>query len=160
MTEISRDGKRVYFTNSLYSTWDKQFYPDGVPGAQVMCNVGADGGITLDQDFVVDFGPTTARTRSACRAATARPIRSAIRRPERRPSRVDDATAALWLSVVAIGVYHGLNPAMGWPLAVANGLTRQARQRRSSPPWLPLGAGHLLAMAVVLVPFALLQLVC
>ena len=57
MTEISRDGKRVYFTNSLYSTWDAQFYPGGVPGAQVMCNVGANGGITLDPNFCVDFGP-------------------------------------------------------------------------------------------------------
>ena len=28
MVEISRDGKRVYWTNSLYSTWDNQFYPD------------------------------------------------------------------------------------------------------------------------------------
>ena len=53
---VSDDGKRVYFTNSLYSAWDKQFYPDGVPGRQLMCNVGADGGITLDKDFVVDFG--------------------------------------------------------------------------------------------------------
>ena len=35
MVEISRDGKRVYWTNSLYSTWDNQFYPDGVPGAEV-----------------------------------------------------------------------------------------------------------------------------
>ena len=57
MTEISRDGQRVYFTNSLYSAWDKQFYPAGVPGRQVMCSVGKDGGITLDKDFVVDFGP-------------------------------------------------------------------------------------------------------
>ena len=57
MTEISRDGKRVYFTNSLYSTWDTQFYPEGVPGAQVMCNVGANGGIELDKEFFVDFGP-------------------------------------------------------------------------------------------------------
>jgi selenium-binding protein 1 len=63
MTEISRDGKRVYFTNSLYSTWDAQFYPDGVPGVQVMCNVGGangsrgnSGGISLDPDFYVDFG--------------------------------------------------------------------------------------------------------
>jgi selenium-binding protein 1 len=56
MTEISRDGKRVYFTNSLYSTWDAQFYPDGVPGAQVMCHVGANGGLTLDPKFYVDFG--------------------------------------------------------------------------------------------------------
>jgi selenium-binding protein 1 len=56
MTEISRDGKRVYFTNSLYSRWDAQFYPDGVPGVQVMCNVGDGGGITLDPKFYVDFG--------------------------------------------------------------------------------------------------------
>ncbi|MGR4871551.1 selenium-binding protein SBP56-related protein [Variovorax sp. LARHSF232] len=56
MTEISRDGKRVYFTNSLYSKWDPQFYPDGIPGRQVMCNVGADGGIALDPKFMVDFG--------------------------------------------------------------------------------------------------------
>jgi methanethiol oxidase len=56
MTEISRDGKRVYFTNSLYSKWDAQFYPDGVPGRMVMCNVGANGGIELDKKFCVDFG--------------------------------------------------------------------------------------------------------
>jgi selenium-binding protein 1 len=56
MTEISRDGQRVYFTNSLYSTWDTQFYPDGVPGAQAMCRVGANGGIKLDPEFYVDFG--------------------------------------------------------------------------------------------------------
>jgi len=57
MTEISRDGKRVYFTNSLYSSWDAQFYPDGVAGVQLMCNVGAAGGIELDPAFHVDFGP-------------------------------------------------------------------------------------------------------
>jgi selenium-binding protein 1 len=56
MTEISRDGKRVYFTNGLYSRWDTQFYPDGVPGVQVMCNVGAGGGIALEREFYVDFG--------------------------------------------------------------------------------------------------------
>ena len=32
MVEISRDGKRVYVTNSLYRTWDDQFYPDGIKG--------------------------------------------------------------------------------------------------------------------------------
>ncbi|MDB5998884.1 MAG: selenium-binding protein [Rhizobacter sp.] len=57
MTEISRDGQRVHFTNGLYSTWDTQFYPDGVPGVQVMCNVGANGGIALDPAFYVEFGP-------------------------------------------------------------------------------------------------------
>jgi selenium-binding protein 1 len=32
MVEISRDGKRVYVTNSLYRTWDDQFYPEGIRG--------------------------------------------------------------------------------------------------------------------------------
>jgi hypothetical protein len=62
-------------------------------------------------------------------------------------------TAALWLSIVAIGAWHGLNPAMGWPLAVANGLA----QRRAAAVFatlLPLGGGHLAAMATALVPFA------
>ena len=55
MVEISRDGKRVYWTNSLYSTWDDQFYPDGVPGAEVMANAGANGGLELAKDYWVDF---------------------------------------------------------------------------------------------------------
>jgi len=56
MTEISRDGRRVYFTNSLYSAWDRQFYPAGIRGRQLMCNVGENGGIELDSKFMVDFG--------------------------------------------------------------------------------------------------------
>jgi hypothetical protein len=44
------------FTNSQYSTWDAQFYPDGVPGVQAMCKVGANGGMELDREFYVDFG--------------------------------------------------------------------------------------------------------
>lgn len=66
------------------------------------------------------------------------------------------ASAWLWAGVVLLGVYHGLNPAMGWPLAVARGLD----DRRGGAvwgAWLPLGAGHLLAMALVLLPFALLS---
>ena len=55
MVEISRDGKRVYWTNCLYSTWDAQFYPDGVPAAMVKADVGADGGLTLDERFWVEF---------------------------------------------------------------------------------------------------------
>lgn len=64
-------------------------------------------------------------------------------------------TAALWLAVVAIGLYHGLNPAMGWPLAVANGMTER-RPRAVFATVLPLGGGHFAAMAVVLLPFAAL----
>jgi hypothetical protein len=67
-----------------------------------------------------------------------------------------NATAALWLTIVAIGVYHGLNPAMGWPLAVANGITAR-RDGAVFATLLPLGGGHFTAMAVVLVPFAWLS---
>ena len=67
------------------------------------------------------------------------------------------SSAALWFTVIALGLFHGLNPAMGWPLAVANGMTA----RRGSAVFatlLPLGSGHFIAMAVVLVPFAWLSL--
>jgi hypothetical protein len=63
------------------------------------------------------------------------------------------ATSSLWLTIIAIGLFHGFNPAMGWPLAVANGLT----ERRGGAVFktiLPLGGGHFAAMAVVLAPFA------
>ncbi|MGO4685410.1 selenium-binding protein SBP56-related protein [Hyphomicrobium sp. 2TAF46] len=55
MLEISRDGKRVYVTNSLYSTWDDQFYPSGVPGTVALVNVNPSGGIELDQKFGVEI---------------------------------------------------------------------------------------------------------
>lgn len=55
MVEISRDGKRVYWTNSLYSSWDAQFYPEGVPGAMVKADAGPSGGMALDKDFWVEF---------------------------------------------------------------------------------------------------------
>jgi len=55
MVEISRDGKRVYWTNSLYSSWDRQFYPDGVAGAMVMANASPDGGLALAKDYWVSF---------------------------------------------------------------------------------------------------------
>jgi len=67
-----------------------------------------------------------------------------------------NATAALWLAIVAIGFYHGLNPAMGWPIAVANGMAAR-RAGAVFSTLLPLGGGHFAAMAVVLVPFAWLS---
>lgn len=56
MVEISRDGRRVYVTNSLYETWDAQFYPDGIKGWMVKLDVDSDGGMRLDPDFFIDFG--------------------------------------------------------------------------------------------------------
>jgi len=56
MLEISRDGKRVYFTNSLYGAWDDQFYPDGVDGWMVKLDVDTEnGGMTLDEKFFLEW---------------------------------------------------------------------------------------------------------
>jgi hypothetical protein len=64
-------------------------------------------------------------------------------------------TAWLWLAVIASGAYHGLNPGMGWPLAVSAGLMEKS-PRALFAALGPLAAGHLLAMLLVLLPFALL----
>jgi len=62
-----------------------------------------------------------------------------------------------WLAIAGLGAYHGLNPGMGWLLAVSNGM--QARQARGVFLALPpIAAGHLLAMAAALLPFTLLGL--
>lgn len=53
------------------------------------------------------------------------------------------------------GAYHGVNPGMGWPLAVSAGLM----ERSSRALWAALGAlalGHLLSMLAAVLPFALL----
>jgi selenium-binding protein 1 len=55
MVEVSRDGKRVYFTNSLYGAIDPQFYPDGIKGWMVKLDARPEGGITFDPKFFVDW---------------------------------------------------------------------------------------------------------
>jgi hypothetical protein len=62
---------------------------------------------------------------------------------------------SLWLAVVASGLWHGVNPAMGWPLAVSSGLMEK-RARALLDALVYLGAGHVSAMFVVMVPFAML----
>ncbi|UWQ61366.1 hypothetical protein K3723_10790 [Leisingera caerulea] len=64
--------------------------------------------------------------------------------------------AALWGAVAASGVYHGVNPGMGWPLAVSAALM----DRSQGSLWralAALAAGHLLAMAAILFPFSALM---
>jgi len=68
---------------------------------------------------------------------------------------VDWTPAALWLAVAASGLYHGVNPGMGWPLAVSAGLMERSSRGLLAAFW-PLTAGHLLAMLVVILPFSLL----
>jgi hypothetical protein len=64
-------------------------------------------------------------------------------------------TAGLWLAVVASGLYHGVNPGMGWPLAVSAGLMEKSPRALLLALW-PLSVGHLLAILMMLLPFALL----
>ena len=70
-------------------------------------------------------------------------------------SGADWTLAGLWLAVVASGLYHGVNPGMGWPLAVSAGLMERSSRALVLALW-PLTVGHLLAMLVVILPFALL----
>lgn len=59
MVELSRDGRRIYFTSSLYSTWDDQFYTDPrLDGWMAKVKAKPEGGIELDPDFFVHFGDT------------------------------------------------------------------------------------------------------
>ena len=55
MVELSRDGKRVYVTNALYSPWDAQFYPDGIKGWMAKLDASPKGGMALDTRFLTEF---------------------------------------------------------------------------------------------------------
>jgi hypothetical protein len=67
-------------------------------------------------------------------------------------------TGGSWLALAGLGIYHGLNPAMGWLFAVALGLHRNSR---SVVIWstLPIALGHAAAIAVVLATALVLGLV-
>jgi hypothetical protein len=67
-------------------------------------------------------------------------------------SGTDGTAARLWLGG---GLYHGGNPGMGWPLAVSAGLMEKSPRAVFLALW-PLSVGHLLAMLLTLLPFALL----
>jgi selenium-binding protein 1 len=54
MLQLSLDGRRLYVSNSLYSTWDNQFYP-GLRSWLMRVNCSPDGGMEIDEDFFVDF---------------------------------------------------------------------------------------------------------
>ena len=54
MLQLSFDGRRLYVTNSLYSTWDNQFYP-GLRSWLLRVNCDPNGGMELDEGFFVDF---------------------------------------------------------------------------------------------------------
>ncbi|MFL6506182.1 MAG: hypothetical protein ACJ8KC_12270 [Candidatus Udaeobacter sp.] len=54
-----------------------------------------------------------------------------------------------WLAVFGLGLFHGINPAMGWLFAVALGLQEQKRAAvlRALPP---IALGHALSIGIVI----------
>ena len=65
------------------------------------------------------------------------------------------SVTALWGAVIVSGIYHGLNPGMGWPLAVSAALME--RQHRAMPKALSaLAIGHFLSMTLILLPFSIM----
>jgi selenium-binding protein 1 len=59
MLQLSLDGKRLYVTNSLFSSWDNQFYPSIAKQGSYLLKIDCDtdrGGLSLNEDFCVDFG--------------------------------------------------------------------------------------------------------
>jgi selenium-binding protein 1 len=55
MVETSRDGRRIFLTNSLYASWDAQFYPEGIDGWLVKLDAAEDGSLALDPDVFVGY---------------------------------------------------------------------------------------------------------
>ena len=59
MLQLSLDGKRLYVTNSLYSSWDNQFYPKLAEEGSYLLQIDCDtdnGGMKINENFFVDFG--------------------------------------------------------------------------------------------------------
>jgi hypothetical protein len=66
--------------------------------------------------------------------------------------------AWLWLVVAGLGLFHGVNPAMGWLFAAGLGLTRNS-ERAVWLALIPIALGHALAVVLVLVAVLALGLV-
>ena len=59
MLQLSLDGERLYWTTSLFSSWDNQFFPEEKERGSVMLKADVNprkGTMELDEDFLVDFG--------------------------------------------------------------------------------------------------------
>jgi selenium-binding protein 1 len=59
MLQLSLDGRRLYVTSSLYTSWDDQFYPGIAEHGSFLLQLDCDtqsGGLKLNEEFMVDFG--------------------------------------------------------------------------------------------------------
>ena len=138
MVELSRDGKRIYFTNSLYSAWDEQFYPEGIESWMVK----------LD-----------AKPRAACRSIPTSSWSSVMARsPD--PSGRRRRLLRFLLLLMSETTWSGPRCSYWAPITASipewDGYSRWLAACRSSGAALcgramtPLGVGHALAVAMVL----------
>lgn len=66
------------------------------------------------------------------------------------------STLGIWLPLIGIGAYHGLNPAMGWLFALARGL----QQEKTHAIWaalIPIALGHAASIALTATVILALQ---
>jgi hypothetical protein len=54
----------------------------------------------------------------------------------------------VWVTLIVLGFYHGVNPAMGWLFAVSQGMQNRSR-RAVVRSLLPIAIGHELSIALV-----------
>ena len=64
------------------------------------------------------------------------------------------ASLGPWLGLAALGVFHGLNPAMGWLFAVALALQRQQPSQLYAATAY-IGVGHLVSVLIIMAVLAL-----
>ena len=154
MVEVSRDGRRVYLTNSLYGALDAQFYPEGIQGWMVKLDADPEGGIAFDPqllprlagDAAAASGPAGGRRRLdrlLLLSVTGATSRNAADVDGRR-------LTPLWpwlASWSGSAPFMGSIPAMGWLFAVALGLHRQSRAVVLLS-LVPIALGHAIAIAV------------
>ena len=135
MVEVSRDGRRIYFTNSLYTPWDRQFYPDGIQGWMAKVNVPPGGGaMQLDREVL----PRDRRHAAAPGPPGRR--RRVVRFVLLRVNRIERIIMD-WQAMLFLGAYHGINPGMGWLFAVALGM-QQGSVRGVWRALPPIALGH------------------
>ena len=146
MVEVSRDGRRVYVTNSLYSR--------GTPSST---RTGMDGWIAkLDVGPKEDSRSTPTSTSTSTGGCPPDPSR---RRRRFLGFLLLQLSRENWTSLAAplLGAFHGLNPAMGWLFAVAIGFRDRAR-RAVVGALVPIAVGHAASMSLAVLVFNELRL--
>jgi len=133
---------------------DNQFYPDGVPGAHggwpMRSRTAASSWLRLLGQLPDGYLRAPVRLDGGDCSTDSFCYPSVL-----NLSAANWTPAWLWLAVIASAFYHGVNPGMGWPLAVSAGLMERS-PRAAGGRALAVTAGHLLAMLLVILPFALL----